>query len=382
MKISNAIEIACREEAREDAERHARNLEAWYARNEGSAPATTSELTSIGPMPIFKPKLAIARAPNPRSQALRPTPPLPLLAANSTQKKAGPLDRGWNTTVISETKPPCTLPPKSLPLRPNPRTSSLGKPGKVRKTSTEVQLAVAVPGDFFMFYRDPPPWSSLHSAINAIRLQQLRRNEKMKSTVVMRTSEFASVDRTSTHASMARRQLDNLLPKREQLRHDFGLTSSAPVSQGSSRNPFLRKRARSPDLAAFASTSNTVSSVTPPLKKESLRRMPTACTFGSTPTWSEDSQTPGTSCSASAPTRGMKNLKPISTVPTPVFTQDLLDATAKESKKASSTDEGLKRSLSSSSTSKPVKRRAKASPSDPPQQTGFDWKSWASHLRK
>ncbi|RXW15061.1 hypothetical protein EST38_g10794 [Candolleomyces aberdarensis] len=191
----------------------------------------------------------------------------------------------------------------------------------------------------FMLYRDPPPWSALADALHAMRSEDARRREALKAAVAMRSSDFADIDRTKRKGAEVKQQLENLVLKRKQMHEDFGLPQPTPLATrpaAATVNPFKRKA-----KAGIGPHDEPVAS---------------------------------TSCG--------KGLVPISLVPTPVFTQELLDVSAKENKKAAMGEKGSsqlpskssRRSSLPSSTSKRKQPRI----SEPPLKKagGFDWQKW------
>ncbi|KAJ3527829.1 hypothetical protein NMY22_g9637 [Coprinellus aureogranulatus] len=150
----------------------------------------------------------------------------------------------------------------------------------------------------FMLYRDPPPWSALEEAKSAQRAQEIERRELVKRNVQSRASDVANVDYSSRKATAMRQQMDSLLVKRTEMRETFGLLDPAKP---------LSKR----PLTTF----------TP---------MPTENPFAKRATSARDKL----GCHAQqGPTKDeRREWVPISKVPTPVFTQDLLDASAKENR--------------------------------------------------
>ena len=182
----------------------------------------------------------------------------------------------------------------------------------------------------FMLYRPPPPWASLAHHISSLRSEEKRRRESQKIAIAIRHSEFAAVDRSDHKMAAAKRQLESLVAKRTELRETFGMvsstSSSAPATSSGALNPFKR-RARP----------------------------------------------------AEEPVTGpSKPMLPISRVHAPVFTQELLDATAKENEKAGlgkarEAPEGpskkQKRAL------QPAKSQRRQSLPAEPTPT-FDWAQW------
>ncbi|TFK29932.1 hypothetical protein FA15DRAFT_630667 [Coprinopsis marcescibilis] len=328
IRLDNADQIERRVSVREDEQRHARNKDAWYERQE-------SELARPAPSTLRPSKRASFSGPTSFASLPSTISPFRTQPAFSTNQRKPP---SLSIPSAPQKQKPRTVRPAS-PRRqfhnPKQQASSApvtAMPHAMKKVFTtafrkaDTQTTSAVFGASQMLFRDPPPWCALEDAVREMRSNQLKRKETMKISVMMRNAEFASVARDGARASLAKWQMDNLLARREQLHSDFGLSTSAPAtSQEPSRNPF-KKRER---VEVLLDTS----------------------------------------------TASKKPLKPISAVQAPVFTQDLLDNSAKD---AGAT---LKRSAptSTAAVSAPSKRRTLVSRKSEPlakAPPNFDWSSW------
>jgi hypothetical protein len=182
-----------------------------------------------------------------------------------------------------------------------------------------------------------------------MRSQDARRREALKAAVALRSSDFASLDRTKRKGAQVKQQLENLVMKRKQMHEDFGLPQPKP-------RPKPMPLATRPPAAVN------------PFKRKVDTGRP-----------HDDAEVPVAS------TSGGKGLVPISLVPTPVFTQELLDVSAKENKKAAAAkaEKGsgqlpLSKSARRSSLPSSTSKRKQPRKSEPPLKKpgGFDWQKW------
>lgn len=195
--------------------------------------------------------------------------------------------------------------------------------------------AWVVPGEeAFMLYRDPPPWDSLAQAKERMCLARDRHREQVKGNRELYHSEVARVDLSGQKAVALKQSLHNLVERRVRMREDFGLsTSPSAPSLRASGNPFKR---RASDHHQLISTS--------------------------------------------LPSRD--DLVPISSVPTPVFTQELLNVSAKENKKAQAAAESsrpakkARRSSLPATSSSGNAKQSQATTSKDKSSSTLDLRNW------
>ncbi|EAU88547.2 hypothetical protein CC1G_04253 [Coprinopsis cinerea okayama7 len=323
--VDNTTAIDRRAQAREDAERHERNKEAWYERHE-MTPRPAGPSKPAFPFPPPKPLSkqppsfhnSFAKSKRPR---LAQSKPLPIVSVHSTsvQSTSNSVHRDLQTRKAGLIESASAI-EAGAQSRAGDTVNSFNNVDPYEPNRDQQLFLPSVgPGSHFMLYRKPPPWNALDAAIIQMRQRETKRKETMRIAQTMRTADFASVDRTGERANMVKQQIVSMVPRRAQKwQSDFGPISAS----GSSSKP---------------STSN---------KNPFAKRSP------------PPTETP------------KKPLVPISTVPTPVFTQELLDVNAKENPEGS-----LKRSSSSGSTKRQARPRKANEPPQP--QSGFDWKKWA-----
>lgn len=150
-------------------------------------------------------------------------------------------------------------------------------------------------------------------------MHEAERREELKRNVDLRASGVAYVDLSGQKAAAAKQQIGSLLAKRTEMRQTFGLLKATSTP--------------SPALTTFTplpSTNPFKKRTTVPSAKRAAEPTPCQATLAAS-----------------------TELIPLSKVPTPVFTQDLLNVNAKENRKAGPGPDG---SANSSSTSKKQKR--------------------------